>query len=71
MNTAAGEWAARVAARNEIETAKAMGVGAIDLSRRGAEMQRDIRLLPLSADGASALADARSVAASAGDKGTV
>ena len=61
MNTAAGEWAARVAARNEIETAKARRVGAMGLSRGGAERQRaqrDIRLLPLSAEGE-------------GDKGTV
>ena len=57
MNTAAGEWAARVAARNEIETAKATRAEArrpdmeqttFDWTGGGAA----IRLLPLSAEGA-------------------
>lgn len=56
MNTAAGEWAARVAARNEIETAKATRAEArrpaieqttFDWTGGGA----DIRLLPMSAEG--------------------
>ena len=57
MNTAAGEWVARVAARNEIETAKArqterrLALSAqltFDWTGNGAA----IRLLPLSAEGA-------------------
>ena len=56
MNTAAGEWAARVAARNEIETAKATRAEArrpaieqttFDWTGGGAA----IRLLPMSAEG--------------------
>ena len=47
MNTAAGEWAAKVAARNEIETAKARReiLSHAESRSRGEE----IRLLPLSA----------------------
>ena len=52
MNTAAGEWAARVAARNEIETAKARQTAGEQLTFDWTGNGAAIRLLPLSAEGA-------------------
>ena len=53
MNTAAGEWAARVAARNEIETAKARQTAGEQLTLpfgSGFDENGDIRPLPLNAE---------------------
>ena len=55
MNTAAGEWAARVAARNEIETAKARQAAGEQLTLpfgSGFDESGNIRPLPLNAEGA-------------------
>ena len=54
MNTAASEWAARVAAQNEIETAKARQAAGEQLTLpfgSGFDEGGSIRLLPLSAEG--------------------
>ena len=58
MHTAASEWAARVAARNEIETAKAARANAAapqgGRNQVGAAELAAIKLLPLSAAGKEA-----------------
>ena len=56
MNSAASEWAARVAARNEIETAKATRAEARRPDMEQTTFDRTgggaaIRLLPMSAEG--------------------
>ncbi len=52
MNTAGREWAAVVAARNEIETAKARAAAGEQLTFDWTGDGEAIKLLPLSAEGA-------------------